>query len=155
MPTLKRVVAAIAVAIVFLSLSRSLKAQGVNAAGVATAQINPAVRYDFPVRFSLIDDIGYQRTGAKVIRAKGKSPLYLVQIRRDALSTQLVAIAFALIDRAESHYAKHTPESLSLSIPDDAPPVQQAPADRERFELIVAKLRASAKGQVVEVSPGG
>lgn len=155
MLTLRRIVSVIAGVVIALLLSRTIEAQGIKATEVITAQINPAVRYDFPVRFSLIDNVEHPRTGATVIREKGKAPVYIVQIRSDALSTQLVAFAFALIDRAESHYAKQKPENLALFIPDDAPPLQPAPADQKRFEQIVARLKASSKGQVVEVSPGG
>lgn len=155
MQTSRRVVLATSAALALLSFAGSAGAQSAKGSKGANGQLNSSVHYNFPVRFSLIDDVEYPRMGAKVSRGTGPSPHYLVQIRRDALSTQLVATAFALIDRAESHHAKHASDNLALFIPDAGLPLPQRSEDVERFERIVAKLKAASKGQFVEVSSGG
>jgi hypothetical protein len=109
---------------------------------------------DAVVRIRLVEELQRPASSAAVSLPTGSNGVFTVEVKRSALSAQVLAAAFAVRSHFAAQVSKNPKANIVVYIPDKLPPRSLSPSEQLMFEGLVEALKAQPTSGFVEVSAG-
>lgn len=104
------------------------------------------------VRIRLVDSVSQTSAGASIRVPGGTAGVYIVEVKRTAVTADVLAAAFSVLSNIANKQSKTPQANIMLYLPDNVSQPKLAPSERKRFERLITDLKAAKKGEFLEVS---
>lgn len=107
---------------------------------------------DAVVRVRLVEKLQNPASAASVSLPAGSNEVFMVEVKRSALSAQVLAAAFAVRSHLAARRSKHSNANIVVYIPANLSPRSLSPSEQLMFARLVVELQAHPPGGFIEVS---